>query len=184
MHADHGRRGHAHSHLHLLQEWWLLTRINLHNALKERALELNATGVPVKIHTASPINAIDCETASITLSDGSIVTGDLVVGADGLFSKTRSVVIGHVVPLFSSGMCCYRALIPTADLLAEPDTTIFADGLTLNFTAGDRRLVLYPCAEGKVTNLVAFVPRDEVGEIKKGMRRPGPLGLSGFGSCC
>lgn len=174
----------TYSHLYSQQEWWLLTRNDLHDALRKRALEVDTAGLPVKIHTASPISEVDCETASITLADGSAVKGDLVVGADGLFSKARSFVIGHDVPLFSSGMCCYRALIPTADLLADPETTIFAGGLTTNLTSGNRRLILYPCSEGRITNFIAFVPRNEIGEIKKGMDRPGPLVLNDVGPSC
>lgn len=34
----------------------------------------------------------------------------------------------------------------------------------------DRRICMYPCSSGRMMNVVAFVPRNEVGDIKKGKR--------------
>lgn len=104
------------------------------------------------------------------LDDGTEVQADLVVGADGVHSKTRPFVTGREASLSSTGKCCYRALIPTADLLKDPQTKAFVDtpGVFIQIAGGDRRICLYPCASGTLTNIVAFVPRSEVGEIKKG----------------
>lgn len=41
-------------------------------------------------------------------------------------------------------------------------------GVFVQVSGPDRRICMYPCSSGKMMNLVAFVPRDEVGEIKKG----------------
>lgn len=92
------------------------------------------------------------------------------MGADGIYSRSRASVVGGEVPLVSAGKDCYRCLIPTAGLLADPETAVFADspGMAMQVTAVDRRIVLYPCSEGRMTNLVAFVPASEVGGIKKG----------------
>lgn len=126
--------------------------------------------MPVKMHTNATVISIDCENASLTLDDGTIVRADLIVGADGIHSKTRAFVTGHQSLLFSSGKCCYRTLIPTADLLADPLTKRLVDteGAFVQIAAPDRRICMYPCSSGKLTNLVIFVPRSEVGEIKKG----------------
>lgn len=56
------------------------------------------------------------------------------------------------------------------DLQADPETSIFADksGVFVQVSGEDRRICLYPCSSGRMMNVVAFVPRNEVGEIKKG----------------
>jgi 2-polyprenyl-6-methoxyphenol hydroxylase-like FAD-dependent oxidoreductase len=43
---------------------------------------------------------------SITLEDGSVETGDLLIGADGIWSKVRRQMIGHSEPCYS-GYTCY-----------------------------------------------------------------------------
>lgn len=116
------------------------------------------------------MTGIDCEKAALALDDGTTVQADLVVGADGVHSKTRAFVTGHPACLFSTGKCCYRTLIPTADLLADPLTRgiVGVAGAFVQIAASDRRICMYPCSGGRLTNLVVFVPRAEVGEIKKG----------------
>lgn len=141
----------------------------MHSALKQQATCPDGAGRPVKIHTACAVRSVDCTAATITTADGTIVHGDLVVGADGVHSQTRASVLGREVPLVSSGMCCYRFLIPVADLLADAETATFADksGVFVQVTGSDRRICMYPCSAGKMMNVAGFIPRDEVGEIKK-----------------
>ncbi|KAF3767106.1 FAD/NAD(P)-binding domain-containing protein, partial [Cryphonectria parasitica EP155] len=150
-----------------LAEWYLVTRADLHESLKRKAVSLG-----VQIHTASLLTSVDPETATITLADGSTAAGDLVVGADGVYSAARAGVLGREVPLYGTGRCCYRFLIPTADLLADPETKFLADtpgSFVEIMGVDDRRIILYPCSSGTVMNIAAFVPRSEVGEIKRGL---------------
>lgn len=170
--------------LPLPQEWWLLTRAELHSALKQRALDPATpggadAGAPVRIHTASPVRAIDCAAGRLTLDDGTVTAaGDLLVGADGLYSRARASVIttgtdnDKEVPLVGTGQNCYRCLIDAEALRADPATAVFADadapGMAVQIAAPDRRIVLYPCSGGAVVNLVAFVPSVEVQGVKRG----------------
>lgn len=144
--------------------------MDLHNVLKQQATAPDGPGRPVKIHTACSVSHIDCATATITTADGTTIQGDLVVGADGIHSQTRAHVFGHAVPLISKGTCCYRLLIPVADLLADAKTAVFADkpGVFVQVSGEDRRICMYPCSSGTMMNVAAFVPNEEVGEIKKG----------------
>ncbi|ROW14080.1 hypothetical protein VPNG_04104 [Cytospora leucostoma] len=150
--------------------WWMTSRVELHNALKQKAASSDGPGLPVKIHTDLGVDSVDCETASLTLSDGTIVTGDLVVGADGVHSKTRRSVVGRDVPLVSSGQACYRWLMPKSLLTENPATNVIVDqpGLFVQVAGPDKHLVFYPLGSAAVTNSVMFVPREVVGEIKRG----------------
>lgn len=151
-----------------------MSRVDLHNALKQKAASTDGRGVPIKSHTDLGVDSVDCETASICLSDGTTVTGDLVVGADGVHSKTRLSVLGRDVSQFSSGQACYRWLIPTALLADDPATKTFVDmpGHFVQVAGPDKRIVMYPCAGGALTNCLAILPRGEVGRIKRSASWP------------
>lgn len=64
--------------------WQLIHRIELHNALKDIARDTKREGKPVIIHLQSRVTSADIERTSITLQDGRVVYGDLVLGADGV----------------------------------------------------------------------------------------------------
>jgi hypothetical protein len=64
--------------------WQLIHRIDLHNALKDIAKDVNGEGVPVTIHLQSRIISVDVEKTSIALHNGQVVSGDLILGADGV----------------------------------------------------------------------------------------------------
>ncbi|KUI53730.1 3-hydroxybenzoate 6-hydroxylase 1 [Cytospora mali] len=151
--------------------WWLVSRIDLHNALKQKAAAPDGPGAPVKIHTGLGADSVDSETGSISLTNGTTVTGDLIVCADGIHSKTRRSIMGRDVPLFSSGQACYRWLVPTSVLAEDPVTKTFVDkpGHFVQWAGSNRRVAFYPCASGTVINCVAILPREEVGDIKRGL---------------
>lgn len=66
--------------LTIIQEWYLVHRVELHNHLKQRASE-TAT-----LHTRCRIidTNLDVARPSVTLDDGRIFQADLLLGADGL----------------------------------------------------------------------------------------------------
>jgi salicylate hydroxylase len=67
--------------------WQLIHRIDLHNALKNIAKDEKGDGKPVVIHLQSRVTSVDIEKTSITLQDGQVVTGDLILGADGVHAS-------------------------------------------------------------------------------------------------
>lgn len=78
------------------QTWVLSHRVSLHNELKRLATLPTGQGPPAVLKTASRVVAIDPETATITLNDGTTFAGDLVLGADGV-SVSRGLA---TLPLF------------------------------------------------------------------------------------
>lgn len=66
---------------------------------------------------------VDCdpEAPSITLASGEVVHGDLVIGADGIKSRIQKTVLGRENPAHPTGDAAYRATIPAASLLADPE---------------------------------------------------------------
>ena len=50
------------------------------------------------------------DSATVTFTDGTSVTADLVIGADGIRSKVRNQILGHAEPVFC-GLMAIRAVV-------------------------------------------------------------------------
>src|SRR5690606_19590551 len=59
--------------------------------------------------------AQDKDGVTLTLGDGRTVRGDVLIGADGVYSKIREELFGSDATLFS-GMVAWRTLIPMEQL--------------------------------------------------------------------
>jgi hypothetical protein len=73
---------------------------------------------------------------------------------------TRKYVPGGDVTPFDSGKSAYRFLIPRKQLADNPilAKVVARDGYLFMWVGVDRRLVMYPCANNTIMNLVAIHP--------------------------
>lgn len=65
--------------------WQFSHRVKLHEKLKSLAIEEDGVGTPVKLHNSSKIVNLDPAKGEVQLADGTTVTGDVVLGADGIY---------------------------------------------------------------------------------------------------
>ena len=93
----------------------------------------------------------DDGSASITLEDGTVVTGDVVIGADGWRSGIRDTLWGPSAPGFS-GMVAWRGLIPM-DLLPEH----LRSWVGTTWIGPGAHAVHYPLHNGELMNFVATI---------------------------
>ncbi|KAF4341191.1 salicylate 1-monooxygenase [Fusarium beomiforme] len=142
--------------------WVLCHRAHLHEALKEAATSQTRQGEPVVLATASPVVAVDVTSTTVTLADGSFFSGDVILGADGVSSVTRNAVVGSEIRPFSSGRAAFRFLIPKQKMMDHPELRqlVQDDGVMTMWFARDRRLVMYPCVNNTLMNLVAMHPSE------------------------
>lgn len=113
---------------------------------------------------------IDPHAGTITLENGEVVTGDVVLGADGIHSAAkRQLPGGDKTKTFSSGKNAFRFLIARQDALNDPETRELAEelGTWYMFDSPNRRVVIYPCANHELLNFVCIHP-DSMSKIHDG----------------
>ncbi len=90
------------------------------------------------------------EAARVSLSTGETLTGDVVIGADGVRSAVRTALFGPAAPRFT-GQIAWR--------LTAPRWTD-GDDLTRVWTGPRRHFVCYPVRGGALINVVAVTEAD------------------------
>ncbi|KAH6638404.1 hypothetical protein C7974DRAFT_160160 [Boeremia exigua] len=142
--------------------FWDFHRANLHMALLERAVELGA-----KLMTNSRVVDIEYESSEDTTKAIAVCENaqrykaDLVVGADGINSATRELLLGHPDPPLLTGDLAYRLLLDTEQMMKDPDLRHFVEDPQVNYWIGpDAHAVNYVLRGGKLFNMVLLVPDD------------------------
>ncbi|KAK3934550.1 hypothetical protein QBC46DRAFT_73997 [Diplogelasinospora grovesii] len=123
-------------------------------------------GHPVTIHLGSSVVGYRPDTPYIILSDGAVIRGDIVVGADGIHTLAAEAVFGRKVHPQPPAhyKCCYRFLIPASTLESDPKTKFWnvdSDGektslRIITHNATNKRLVSYPCREHSIHSFVGL----------------------------
>ncbi|OOF96328.1 hypothetical protein ASPCADRAFT_206516 [Aspergillus carbonarius ITEM 5010] len=142
-------------------EWLLTHRVDLHNALRDLAAK-EVNGRKPTIHLCSRVASVDPEAGEVTLDNGTKYIGDLVIGADGIHSRSVCSVTGGFQQRESTGQNCFRFLIPASKMKSNPLTASLLDKMGSGgvhvFASKDRRLVVYPCRHGDLLNVAGIHP--------------------------
>jgi len=113
---------------------FVVHRAELHQAFWSQLTEKTSirTGAKVvNIELGSPTR--------LTLEDGSFVHADMVIGADGLHSVMRSVVVGATAPSYS-GETCFRGIAPMHEGPTNQGCEVLGAGLRASY---------YPLSAGR-----------------------------------
>ncbi|KAI4594315.1 hypothetical protein KJ359_008338 [Pestalotiopsis sp. 9143b] len=153
--------------------WFFAHRVDFHDELKLLATDSTGEGIPVVVHVKSEVAKYDPDVPSITLSNGTVITSDVVIGADGIHSTAVEAVLGRVnkpVPSRDLYNFCYRFLIPTSEIESDPETSFWTedDDGRMKFFVGDlKRIASYPCRNNEMHNFVALFHQDDFSMMKK-----------------
>lgn len=103
-------------------------RADFHRMVYERA----AASDRVTVRLNSTVKSVDPVPnaqgqVSVTLTSGEVISGDLIVGADGVKSLVRQVVIGREDAPEPTGDAAYRAIISTDVMLNDPELRPFVE---------------------------------------------------------
>ena len=138
--------------------YWDFHRANLHKCLVERAVELGAKlEVNKKVSDVRPRE----DGATVVLEGGEEWRADLVVGADGIASRLREIMVGKPDPPTLTGDLAYRLLLKTEDMKKDPELRSFIETPQVNYWLGpDAHAVNYVLRGGELFNMVLLVPDD------------------------
>lgn len=144
-------------------DWRLAHRIRLHEVLKKLATSKDEQGPPAVLHLNSGVAEVDPREASLKLTNGDVVRGDVVLGADGVHSICRRKVGGEHVKPFGSGKSAFRFLINRTAALEDPITEglVRTAGELIIWYGTDRRVVMYPTSNNSLLNFVCIHPEQE-----------------------
>ncbi|MPZ57201.1 MAG: monooxygenase [Rhizobiales bacterium] len=92
----------------------------------------------------------DADGVTVTLADGSTVTGDLLIGADGIHSTVRGQLFGREQPRYT-GNVAWRGLVP-AERVAHLDL----GRVTGVWMGPNRSIVQYYVAAGRTFNWIGI----------------------------
>jgi len=140
--------------------YWDFHRASLHKCLLDRAIELGA----VVQNNSRVVDVRICrtgESARVVLESGREMEADLVVGADGINSRLREVMLGREDPPIPTGDLAYRLLLPTSKMIQDPELSSLVTDPQVNYWLGpDMHAVNYVLKGGKLFNMVLLVPDD------------------------
>ncbi|KAI0139057.1 FAD binding domain protein [Hypoxylon sp. NC0597] len=135
--------------------FWDLHRADLQEALVRRAQSLG-----VDIILGADVQHVDFKRAAVTTQDGRTVQGDLVLGADGLWSRTRSFLLGRQLIPKPTGDLAYRIILNLEDI-GDPELRELVSNPSVNFWIGpESHVVGYSLRQGRTYNLVLLRPDD------------------------
>ncbi|BGP23933.1 hypothetical protein JCM10295v2_002834 [Rhodotorula toruloides] len=144
-------------------------RAQYHASFLSRVEEL---GIPVHMGTA--VASFDEFAPSVTLETGEVVNCDLVIGADGIKSRTRELVLGFEDKPKSSGYACYRAYTEGDRIRDHPDAGILVNRDQMNIWIGkDLHIVQNTCRNGGDFNWIITHKDDE--DIAESWSQPGKV---------
>lgn len=109
----------------------------------------------IPLHMGCEVVGFDEDKPSVLFADGKEVEADLVVGCDGIKSRTRELVLGFTDAPKSSGYSCFRAYFPGEHLRQDPLCRDFVDHDCVNIWIGeDTHLVQNTLRDGKEFNWI------------------------------
>ncbi|KAF2992993.1 hypothetical protein E8E13_000921 [Curvularia kusanoi] len=138
--------------------WMVIHRADYHKVLMNEAKSLG-----VKITLDVRVVDIDLDAGVVALENGKTVTADVVVGADGLWSVSRSKMLGSKSEPFATGDLAYRGTFSLEQLQQLNDPRIgelCKDPAVTVWFGPSKHCVFYPIRNSTQFNLVLIRPDD------------------------
>ncbi|KAJ5094379.1 hypothetical protein N7456_010240 [Penicillium angulare] len=130
-----------------------LHRVDLQQALFARAKDLGVT-----FHLGEKIERIDFDSTTVYSVAGKRFAGDLIVAADGLWSKCREAFVGKKDEPIPTGDLAYRIVLNT-EQITDPDLKSLVQNPEVHFWIGPgAHSVGYSLRGGQMYNIVLLVP--------------------------
>jgi salicylate hydroxylase len=134
----------------------IIHRIDLHNVLldacrRDPLITLESDAMVTRFEEAT-------ESVTVTTADGRTFRGAVLIGADGIHSRTRAQLFADGDPL-PNGFMAFRTIVPMADVTADIQRDVVALWGGPGF-----HIVHYPLRHGTLFNIVAVFRRSAQSE--------------------
>ncbi|KAF2092947.1 FAD/NAD(P)-binding domain-containing protein [Rhizodiscina lignyota] len=134
--------------------------LDLHRADLQLSLVRKAHELGVEVVLGAKVASVDFSQPSVTTERGATYSGDLVVAADGLWSKCRECFLGRRFDPVPTGDLAYRIIL-RRDEIDDPELREMVNKPAVHFWIGaNSHVVAYSLKDGKEYNLVLLVPDD------------------------
>jgi len=132
--------------------YFMIHRADLHTALVDAVRAVR----PDAIHLGARASGFDDGGKSVTLhlANGERVSGDALIGADGVHSRIRNILLGDDKPEFT-GCMAWRGLVPVDKLPAHTRRNV-----GVNWVGPGGHVINYFLRRGEIFNFVGIVERD------------------------
>ncbi|KAF4995696.1 hypothetical protein FDECE_12725 [Fusarium decemcellulare] len=147
--------------------YWDMHRADLQLAMFERAKELG-----VRFRFGTLVTDVDLAIPQLTTDKGEKISGDLVIAADGLWSKTRSKVLGRPSPPITTGDLAYRIVLKSEDIQDKELLDFMKKPRVCLWVGPECHAIYYPLRNNTMANIVLLVPDNLPDNVAK---MPGDL---------
>lgn len=133
--------------------YWMVHRGDFHRVL----LDAVRAADPAALHAGAAVTGFtqDADGVTLHLAGGDSVSGDLLIGADGVHSRIRQQMFGQGQAQFT-GIVAWRGLVPMERLPPHQRRLVGA-----NWMGVGGHVVTYPLRRGELLNFVGVVERDD-----------------------
>lgn len=137
----------------------VIHRAVLQNALIQKTLELG--NVDLRLNSA--VTDVEFSSASVTLTNGTIVRGDVVIGADGIKSTVRGRLLGDsMLKAIPTGDAAYRIILRRSVMEGVPELKELIDQpLATRWLGPGRHIMAYPVRKHEQYNVVLVHPAQQ-----------------------
>ncbi|KAL2871176.1 putative salicylate hydroxylase [Aspergillus lucknowensis] len=145
--------------------WIIIHRQDLHRVLLDEATRLGA-----EVRLNAEVTDVVFEGPEVLLAGGERVAGDVIIGADGLYSRVRDLVLGSPTVPQETGDLAYRATFKKEQLEALNDPKVeelCRKSAVTSWLGPGKHSIFYPVRGGEEFNLVLLRPDN----LEKGARR-------------
>lgn len=136
--------------------YYQVHRADIHNLLAAKVREFKPDAIQLNCRASG--FAESANGVALHLSDGSIVDGDLLIGADGLKSVICQQINGNI-PATYTGDAAWRITVPIERLPRN-----FMEQVMMVWMGPGRHVVAYYLRAGALVNFVGLVETDEISE--------------------
>ncbi|KAJ5137138.1 hypothetical protein N7448_005692 [Penicillium atrosanguineum] len=145
--------------------WILIHRVDYHRILLDEAIHLGAVLV-----LGAEVEIVSVEPPEVILADGTKLSADILIGADGQWSTVRNAVLRTPISPVETGDLAYRATFTREQLESLGDDKVnelIQKVAVTSWLGPEKHTIFYPVRGGQEFNLVLLRPDNLAAETRR-----------------